>query len=84
MSKFATTAWNHLLDLGPRQESATRRLAAPARSSLMRRLLRTLAAWQERAATRDDLRHLPDWMLRDIGLTRHATLSEARRPFWQE
>jgi len=79
MSKSATTTWNHAADLPRRAQ------AAPARRpSLVRRLFDRLLTWQERAAMRNDLRSLPDWMLRDLGITRGTAVAEGRRPHWAE
>ncbi len=41
-------------------------------------------AWRERAVQRRELAELPEYMLRDIGLTRDQALVEAGKPFWVE
>jgi uncharacterized protein YjiS (DUF1127 family) len=41
-----------------------------------------LAAWQQRAYERRQLRMLDDHMLHDVGLSRADVESEARKPFW--
>lgn len=43
-----------------------------------------LARWQQLARERESLRHLDERTLRDIGVSRHEALKEARRPFWDE
>ena len=39
--------------------------------------------WRTNARTRNQLWHLSDHHLRDIGLTREAATSEAKLPFWK-
>lgn len=41
-----------------------------------------LRAWQQRRATRRELRWLDDSLLRDAGLDPARARREARRPFW--
>ena len=48
-----------------------------------RRLLSTLRLWQQRARGRQQLRHLNDHALRDIGITRLQAAAEATKPFWR-
>ncbi len=38
----------------------------------------------KRIEHRRHLRELPDYLLEDIGLTKHQVLSEFRKPFWKE
>jgi uncharacterized protein YjiS (DUF1127 family) len=57
---------------------ATRRGGRP-----WRRLLSTLRLWQQRARGRQQLRHLNDHALRDIGITRLQAEAEATKPFWR-
>jgi len=84
MSKFAVSAWTHMVDLTQRAEPASRaRPALRSQVSLLRRLFAGLLRAQERATMRHDLRHMPDWLLRDLGITRYDALLEARRPFWR-
>lgn len=42
-----------------------------------------LTQWAERRRTRNQLSHLDDHLLRDIGLDRLAARKEARLKFWQ-
>ncbi|WP_323781987.1 DUF1127 domain-containing protein [Thalassovita sp.] len=42
----------------------------------------TVTKWHMRHHTRKALAQLPDSLLHDIGLTRDAAYTEARRPFW--
>ena len=39
--------------------------------------------WRTNARTRNQLWHLTDHQLRDIGLTREAATREAKLPFWK-
>ncbi|CUH62506.1 hypothetical protein TG4357_00147 [Thalassovita gelatinovora] len=43
----------------------------------------TVTKWHMRNSTRKALAQLPDSLLCDIGLTRDAAYTEARRPFWR-
>jgi len=47
------------------------------------RLIDVLLTWQERATMRRHLAEMPDYMLRDVGLTRLNVAGEARKPFWR-
>ncbi len=85
MSKFAVSAWTHVIGLSPRAEPASRARATRRRQpTLSRRLFAWLLRAQERATMRHELRHMPDWLLQDLGITRHAALREARRSFWRD
>jgi uncharacterized protein YjiS (DUF1127 family) len=53
-------------------------LAAPLRPSPLAYLKRLRAMRR----SRQDLANLPDYLIRDIGLTRDAAMEEASRPFW--
>lgn len=48
----------------------------------LRLAARAVLAWRERAVQRRELAELPEYMLRDIGLTRDQALVEAAKPFW--
>jgi uncharacterized protein YjiS (DUF1127 family) len=39
--------------------------------------------WDSRHRTRKALKHLTDAQLADIGISRDAAYTEARRPFWR-
>ncbi|MGD1877092.1 MAG: DUF1127 domain-containing protein [Kiloniellaceae bacterium] len=78
----------------PLRESATTAALAPALlrpfRTLAQSLTRTVAAWQARNERRKQLRALPDYLLRDVGLTREDVghsledaLKETRTPFWR-
>ena len=41
-----------------------------------------LMLWAERASQRRALSELDDYLLKDIGLTRHDAFKESLRPFW--
>lgn len=65
----------------------------PALSGLFSQLVRpsadatdaqaVIAAWSKRARTRRQLRHLPPYLLRDIGLTSDQADQEIEKPFWR-
>ncbi len=40
--------------------------------------------WVSRFKQRRSLKNLPDHLLKDIGISRHAALEEACKPFWQK
>ncbi|HCI46268.1 MAG TPA: DUF1127 domain-containing protein [Rhodospirillaceae bacterium] len=46
-------------------------------------VLDTLSVWNTRRRQRQQLRTLPDNMLRDIGVSRLDAEAEAAKPFWQ-
>ena len=43
----------------------------------------TLNGWRQRRVQRDNLAHLSDQLLQDIGITRHQVDEETRKPFWR-
>ena len=47
------------------------------------RALLVVVQWDLRRRTRKDLRGLPDYMLRDIGLDPYTAAVEAAKPFWR-
>ncbi len=44
---------------------------------------RRLMLWQARASERVHLQELPDFMLKDMGLTRSDADRESAKPFWR-
>ncbi|MEM7222120.1 MAG: DUF1127 domain-containing protein [Pseudomonadota bacterium] len=44
---------------------------------------RTLMDWQARSSDRAHLQELPDYMLKDMGLTRVDADRESAKPFWR-
>lgn len=42
-----------------------------------------ISQWQQRAQQRRELERLPEHLLKDIGLTQEARLSEISKPFWR-
>jgi len=48
------------------------------------RLFRMLLLWQARFSERRHLSDLPDYALRDVGLTRDEIEGEIRKPFWRQ
>lgn len=61
--------------------STTRRLSPFA--SVVVRFAALVVTWEMRRRTRRHLVHLDDHLLQDVGLTRNAARTEARRLFWQ-
>lgn len=65
----------------------------PALSGLFSQLVRpaagtpnasaVIAEWSKRARTRRHLRHMPPYLLRDIGLTDEQAGAETDKPFWR-
>lgn len=49
----------------------------------LERLRQLVTAWRAHQRFRRDLRRLPDYLLRDIGLDVEDAREESRRPFWQ-
>ncbi len=45
---------------------------------------RLLATWQTRREERERLRQMPDYLLRDVGITEEQVREETRKPFWRE
>ncbi|WP_414129229.1 DUF1127 domain-containing protein [Rhizobium jaguaris] len=49
---------------------------------MARRVLDAFAVWMQKRESRWTLRYLTDDELRDIGLTRHEAMAEARKSFF--
>ena len=47
-------------------------------------VLDLLVSWNERQRMRRRLEAMPDYMLRDMGISRVEVEREARKPFWTE
>ena len=58
-------------------------LPAAASDAARRGLLRTVAAWFDRARLRADLPQLDERLLRDIGVTPDWLERESTKPFWE-
>lgn len=61
---------------------------APARHGpFYRRLASLIVLWRDRWVARRQIRQLalsgPDWLLKDIGVTREEAWRRARTPFWR-
>ncbi len=46
--------------------------------------VKMLNIWMKRSKSRNELRRLSDYHLKDIGLTRFDIHDEIRKPFWKE
>lgn len=55
-----------------------------AAEAIRRSVIETFRQWRQRAAQRRQLATIPDYLLRDIGLSRTDTWAEVNKPFWQE
>jgi uncharacterized protein YjiS (DUF1127 family) len=55
----------------------------PPASSLLARLVDTLALWHRRARDRHLLGELDDRLLGDIGISRGDAIHESDKPFWR-
>jgi uncharacterized protein YjiS (DUF1127 family) len=65
--------------------AATRhRTALDDLSDAAQTFIATLRAWRRRLRERDQLSHLDDRMLKDIGITRAEALRLSDKPFWKE
>jgi len=53
----------------------------PARNPLT--LMAWLKVFARRYKTRRELAKLPDYLIRDLGLTPHAVRQEVAKPFWR-
>jgi uncharacterized protein YjiS (DUF1127 family) len=47
-----------------------------------KKLLGVITIWQRNSQTRRHLKNLPDYMLKDIGLTRSDVANECAKPFY--
>lgn len=63
--------------------STNLRLNAPVVARLAFAFAVTVTEWHLRHHSRKTLKNLPDHLLHDVGLTRDAVYTEARRPFWR-
>ena len=62
------------------------RIATPARSSLVspfRAVDRLLRSWETRLHHRAQLRNMPEYLLRDVGIDTATAQAEADKPFWR-
>ena len=67
--------------------SITQTRPAIARSGAVKRIVqaidRPFAAWEARRRFRQQLRDMPDYLLRDVGLDVEKARVEAYKPFWR-
>jgi uncharacterized protein YjiS (DUF1127 family) len=47
-------------------------------------LMMTINQWQHNRRTRRQLAELPDYLLKDIGLSRCSVENELQKPFWRD
>lgn len=55
----------------------------PALAGVAVRFAAALTKWGQRHSTRNELRHLSDFQLYDIGIDREAARAEIEKRFWQ-
>ena len=58
-------------------------LKVPSVLGHLRVLLKRLKKYREASRQRRQLAQLPDYLLKDIGITRADALKEADKPFWK-
>ena len=63
-------------------DSSHRRRMHPTTQALIS-VFDTITAWMERNRQRRTLANLPDYMLKDIGISRVDAWREAGKPFWR-
>ena len=64
-------------------ESLSRPSTLPVVSSAAVRVAYLMMLWSERRRTRVQLQHMPEHLLRDIGLTSTQARQECRKWFWR-
>ncbi|ALG90376.1 MULTISPECIES: DUF1127 domain-containing protein [Actibacterium] len=76
MSHYLASTWILL-------ERLAARTTLPVTSKAAVRVAYLFMQWDERSRARKRLGHIPDAILRDIGLTRDQVSREAEKPFWR-
>jgi uncharacterized protein YjiS (DUF1127 family) len=67
------------------QPSAAVKQVAPApRADFLSQLLGTVSLWYRRAHERQELAHLSERDLHDLGLSRSDIYAELAKPFWRD
>ncbi|UZE96580.1 DUF1127 domain-containing protein [Alkalimarinus alittae] len=56
---------------------------SPSLLDRLRALIKKLIEYRQNAYQRRQLAQLPDYLLKDIGVTRADALKEAEKPFWK-
>jgi len=51
---------------------------------LARRLVRRIKQWRHNMVTRRHLAEMPEYLLKDVGLSRQLVQNELQKPFWRE
>lgn len=67
----------------PIQRSHCRGAPKAGLGARLARILELMAAWHERSRQRRELMAMPDYLLKDMGVSREDIDREARKPFWQ-
>ncbi len=65
-------------------KASTRSLPSlPSPASVLVRLASVIVAWERRARERRALAEMPEYMLKDLGISRVDARREAEKPFWR-
>ncbi len=62
--------------------AGSRGSVATVNDNLLKRMLAQIVRWNQLSRQRDQLSHLSDHMLNDIGLSQDDVQRESRRSFW--
>ncbi len=68
----------------PAAASARHHAALDGLSDAAQWVLGTLRQWRRRSREREQLSHMDERMLKDIGITRGEALRLSSKPFWRE
>ncbi|TXR54276.1 DUF1127 domain-containing protein [Reinekea thalattae] len=52
------------------------------KQALVNAILTKLKTYRHRHSTRKTLKELPDYLLDDMGISRHEAIKESQKPFW--
>ena len=74
---------NTLTSGGISMRDGSRRQRMHSTTQALISIFDTMAAWRERNRQRRTLANLPDYMLKDIGVSRVDAWREAGKPFWR-
>ena len=74
----ASAATSGYQDAASGSQSFTRSL-----TTIFGKVFSTVLTWQSRESERIHLSEMPDYLLRDMGMTREQASYEASKPFWK-
>ncbi len=81
MSKYGLIGWTQVLSLAMERDGTS---AAGGKPGALGRLWQRLLHWQRVSTMRHDLRQMPDYLLRDIGINREQALMEGQPPLGRD